>query len=135
MINQSTRQQNDIKYDVPVVSGRPQAQGDLIILDWPEDVAPNDRRTAIANARPIPKKGHVVLLGDDGHAHLLIGNDKVTWFRYPGQANQTIGVVNVQEGGLAVLGHEEHGDSYIGSGVYVIRRQREMWDGIRLVAD
>lgn len=121
--------------EIPIISGQPQAQGDLLILDWPTDCASARRSADVGKAKSLPVKGEVVLLGDDGHAHLLTGDEGVNWYRYPGQANQTLGVVVVEPGGLAVLGHEEHGDSHIGEGVYVIRRQREQADQIRLVAD
>lgn len=121
--------------EVPTIVGQPQAQGDLLILDWQEDVAPEQRAADVAEATPLPAAGEVVLLGDNGHAHLLTGDENVSWFRYPGTANQTLGVVVVKPGGLAVLEHEEHGDSHIGEGVYVIRRQREQAEVTRLVAD
>jgi len=118
--------------DVATLQG-PQAQGDLLVLPWPDSVAPTVRNTDMAAALPIPTGGTVVLTGNGGHHHKLACTPGVAWHAY--RDGQTLGVLTVADGALAVLGHEEHGDTHIGAGVYVIRRQREQADEIRMVAD
>jgi hypothetical protein len=117
--------------DIPVFAGR-QAQGDLVILPWPDGVAAERRRSELALTKPI-KVPVVVLTGNGGHDHTLSPAPDVAWYAYA--AGQTLGVLAVEDGAVAVLGHIEHGDTHIGPGVYVIRRQREQADQIRLVAD
>jgi len=118
--------------DVPVICG-PQSQGDLIILPWPDGCAPARRSADTVKAIPVDKPT-VVLTGDGGHDHTLTPAPGVAWHAY-NDGGQTLGVLTVADGAVAVLGHIEHGDSHIGPGVYVIRRQREMADQIRYVAD
>lgn len=118
-----------------------QAQGDLTVIPWAEDVAPAVRARDIAAATPVPQPGVVVVQGQGGNTHLLIDpatadrdRTPVTWHRYRGEA-QTVGVVIVPPGAVAFLDHAEHGRNAIAPGVYVIRRQREQADEIRMVAD
>ena len=118
--------------EVPVLTG-PQAQGDLLILPWPADVHPQQRAADMAAAQPVTAP-LVVITGDNGHDHILTPAPGVAWYAYP-DGQQTLGVLTVADGAMAVLGHIEHGDTHIGPGVYVIRRQREQSDEIRLVAD
>jgi hypothetical protein len=118
----------------PIHAGVPQSQGDLIILPWAADVAPERRAADTGMCRPIPAAGVTVLTGNGGHEHRLSPVPGATWYGYP-RGTQTLGVLNVEEGAAGVLGHIEHGDTYIGPGVYVIRRQREQADEIRLVQD
>ncbi len=119
--------------EVPVLTG-PQAQGDLIILPWPANTAPARQAEVVTAAKPLIR-GEVVVTGRGGHDHTLSPTPGVAWYRYPGTEPQTIGVLVVDDGAVAVLGHDEHGDTYIGPGVYAIRRQREQSDVIQLVAD
>lgn len=119
--------------DVPVITG-PQAQGDLIVLPWPAETGAGRRARDLAKVAPIPADGVTVLTGNGGHAHRLAPTPGVAWHAYPGE-RQTLGVLAVADDATAVLGHIEHGDTHIGPGVYVIRRQREQADEVRLVAD
>lgn len=119
--------------DIPVFAG-PQAQGDLIILPWPASTSPTRRAKAAAAAKPVTHPV-VVQTGQGGHDHTLSPAPGVAWHSYPGSEPQTLGVLVVDGGAVAVLGHIEHGDTHIGPGVYVIRRQREQADEIRMVAD
>lgn len=118
--------------DIPVLSG-PQAQGDLIILPWPQTTSPT-RRAKETMAAKLVTGPIVVQTGQGGHDHTLSPAPGVAWHGYQA-GSQTLGVLTVADGAVAVLGHIEHGDTYIGPGVYVIRRQREQADEIRLVAD
>lgn len=117
----------------PVVTGLPQAQGDLVILPWPAEANGPRRRVDAAKAQPLAAPV-VVLTGRDGHDHALKATAGVAWFGYPG-GRQTLGVLSVADGSVATLEHGEHGQSRVGPGVYVIRRQREQADEIRFVQD
>lgn len=116
----------------PVLTG-PQSQGDLMIIPWPKDVCPSDRTQSVNKAVTLVSK-EVVLTGDNGHEHALSPSVGVRWHAYDLDSS-SLGTLVVEDGAVAVLGHIEHGDSYIGPGVYVIRRQREQADEIRMLAD
>lgn len=131
-LNETLSDESIAQVDVPTLTG-PQAQGDLIILPWDESVSADQRHAAIIQAQPIPVGGTVVLTGNGGHDHRLACTPGVSWYAYT--ESQTLGVLTVADDALAVLGHVEHGDTHIGPGVYVIRRQREQADEIRMVAD
>jgi hypothetical protein len=94
--------------EIPVITGAPQAQGDLI-------VAPARPGLSARPTTKIPAGGIPLLRGNGGHTHLLIGDG--TWT--PG----------------AWLLHEEHGAAGIGAGTYRVGRQQEQWDQVRAVAD
>jgi hypothetical protein len=128
--------QLDAALTPPVVAGVPQAQGDLIVIPWGADIAPERRALAVAAAKPIPEPGIAVVRGQGGNTHLLVDPDRagVGWAAEPGDG-QTLGTLVVPPGAVAFLDHPEHGRNATGPGVYVIRRQREMADEIRLVQD
>lgn len=120
----------------PVITGQPQAQGDLLVL-------PADGLVPDATI-PAPTAGVPLLRGQGGHTHLLIGR-----VNYAPQAPgaQTLGTVTVPAGQVGYLAHgdgtpvsalsrdAEHGLVAFGPGTYVIRRQREQSDEIQLVED
>lgn len=129
----------------PVITGL-QAQGDLIIIPWTVASMRHVDKEHVARAAQIPTGGVVVLTGNNGHDHTLAPVPGVRWYRYRSSdfpssswvrtpTPTTLGILVVDEGAVGVLGHIEHGDSYIGPGHYVIRRQREQADEIRAVAD
>lgn len=128
----------------PVITGL-QAQGDLIIIPWDAVIMRHVDKEHVARAEQIPAGGVVVLTGNNGHDHTLAPVPGVRWYRYRSNdfsssswrspTPTTLGILVVDEGSVGVLGHIEHGDSYIGPGRYVIRRQREQADEIRAVAD
>lgn len=126
----------DAELTPAVVTGEPQAQGDLFIRPWPETTASRQRLADVAKARPVGPKGISVVEGQGGNVHLLVDPDSagVLWGPYP-DGSQTVGVVVVPAGAVAFLDHAEHGRNAIGAGVYVIRRQREQRDLTELVAD
>lgn len=125
----------DIELDPVPTVGAPEAQGDLLVIPWPEDVAPAQRARDVAAAKPVTSPVTVVR-GQGGNTHLLVDPDGcgIAWHDYPGDG-QTRGVLVVPADGRACLDHAEHGRSAVGPGVYVIRRQREQRDEIALVAD
>lgn len=127
----------DLDFDLSPapVTDAPQAQGDLIVIPWPNDVAAARRAEDVAAAKPVVRP-EIVVRGNGGNEHTLVdpGNAGVTWHAYR-DGSQTVGVVVVPDGATACMDHREHGRLAIGPGVFVIRRQREQADEIRLVAD
>ncbi len=121
----------------PAHTGVPQAQGDLMVI-------PADGKVPDATAS-IPPVGVPLVRGAGGHTHLLMGRG-VLWA--PGRDGaQTVGTVTVPDGAVGYLAHgdgspasalareADHGLVAFGPGTYVIRRQREQADVIRMVAD
>lgn len=116
--------------EVPVLTGL-QRQGDIICRPITGDTA-----HVRAHAKSVPVGAGVqVIFGEaTGNTHWLNGDAGVTWA--PVNSGQVIGVVTVPAGTTAYLTHtEEHGCNGIGTGVYELRRKREMADEIRQVAD
>lgn len=113
---------------VPVSTGL-QRQGDVIVI--PAVVA--NRSTANAT-RAVPQAGVPVVRGEaGGNTHLLLADGPV---RYdPAPRDLTLGVLTVSDGAVAYLAHPEHGYAGIGPGSYVLRRQREQADEVRVVQD
>lgn len=126
----------DAQVDVPVLTGRAQAQGDLIILPRPNKAAAGT---------PIPAAGALVVRAESsgGNTHSLHSWDGPGCFwdvrgggETGGNVRLVLGVLTVPDGATAYLVHtEEHGANAFGPGTYEIRRQREQADEIRLVAD
>lgn len=117
----------DREATVPVSTGL-QRQGDVIVI--PAPVA----RVGWTASRVVPREGVPVVRGEaGGNTHLLLAGGTV---RYdPAPADLTLGVLTVEEGATAYLAHPEHGYAGIGPGTYVLRRQREQADQIRMVTD
>lgn len=108
--------------EIPILSGL-QRQGDLIVIPHHQGA---DTGTAI------PSEGVAVIRGEaGGNTHLLVGDGH---FR-PVVAGADLGTLTVPDGGTAYLLHPEHGAQGFAPGTYLIRRQREQADEIRLVAD
>lgn len=108
--------------EVPVLGG-PQRQGDILVLPT---------RAGRERGERIPPEGVPVVRGEaTGHTHLLVGDG---WWR-PAGSGQDLGMLTVPAGGAAYLLHPEHGAQGIAPGAYLVRRQREQADEIRLVAD
>lgn len=109
--------------EVPLLTGL-QRQGDVLIVPM--------RPGLVDGLADIPRSGIAVVKGEaGGNTHLLVGTGKMA-LRSRGQ---DLGTLVVKEGESAYLIHPEHGATGIGPGMYTIRRQREMADEIRLVAD
>lgn len=116
----------DRSVSVPVLGGL-QPQGDIIVIPI---------ATTAWDAHPVPATGVPVVRGENGgNTHLLIGDGPVTWAPNPRAGAQTLGEVVVPDGSVGYLIHSEHGAAGIAPGTYVIRRQREQADEIRMVAD
>lgn len=113
----------DRQVDVPVIAGA-QAQGDLIVIP-----------ANIGASTPVPAAGVPVVRGENGgNTHLLVA-DGPCFFDLAIPGAQTLGALHVPSGAAAYLIHPEHGATGIAPGGYLIRRQREQADEIRLVAD
>ena len=115
--------------EVPIITGEPQCQGDLIVI--PIGAAP-------AGMEPVPTAGIQVVHGEaTGNTHWLHAGFEsagVTFKRV--DRGLVVGVVDVPEGQSALLIHtDEHGSNGIGAGTYEIRRQREQAEEIRMVQD
>lgn len=120
--------------EVPVHTGVPQAQGDLLLI--PADGRVDPATTVISS------EGVALVRGNGGHTHLLLG--RVAWSPL-GQT--TLGVVTVPDGEIGYLAHgdgtptsalsgdADHALAAFGPGTYVIRQQREYVDQWRQVAD
>lgn len=108
---------------VPTICGL-QMQGDVAVIPT---------RPSAKDGTPIPADGVPVVRGENGgHTHLLLGG--VSWAPVE-NVGQDLGVVTVRDGDVGYLAHPEHGYLAFGPGAYILRRQREQRDEIRLVAD
>ena len=110
--------------EIPVISGL-QAQGDVMVVP----TRPSAKRGEL-----VPAEGVTLITGDGGHTHSVVG-EGLRWA--PSRAGgQDLGVLTVPAAGVAYLIHDgTHGAMGLAPGDYVIRRQREQADEIRLVAD
>lgn len=116
----------DRSVDVPIVTG-PQAQGDIIVL-------PQTRGKGRVG-QPVPTEGIPVVRGENGgNTHTLLADGPgVTWTE--ASADPDLGVVMVPSGSTAYLAHPEHAYAGIGPGRYLIRRQVQQDEMIRMVQD
>ena len=110
--------------EVPVLHGL-QRQGDVIVVPM--------RKGKVAGLKAIPAEGIAVVRGEaGGNTHLLVGAGM--WA--PNTTDPLIqGTLVVERDESAYLIHPEHGATGIGAGSYVIARQREQADVVRLVSD
>ncbi len=119
----------DREVAIPITNGL-QAQGDVIVV-------PASMTVSVATSL-VPQAGVPVVRGENGgNTHLLLPADGPVMFdsRRLSVRDLVLGVLTVPVGSVAYLAHPEHGYSGIGSGTYELRRQREMADEVRLVAD
>lgn len=111
--------------EVPVVSGL-QRQGDVLVVP---------HRASKDKGQRVPAEGIAVVRGEaGGNTHLLVADGPVSW-RPVDNGGLDLGAVTVEDGSAAYLLHPEHGGQGIGPGSYLIRRQREQADQIRMVQD
>ncbi len=107
--------------DIPVVS-TVAFQGDVAVI----------RRDANPATTAIPATGFPVVRGEaGGNTHALFG----AGFFDSDVDGLELGVLTVPDGTHVLLTHPEHGGLLVEPGTYTIRRQREMADEIRMVAD
>lgn len=101
-------------------------QGDVAIL----------RREIPAATTPIPTQGYPVVRGEaGGHTHLLVGDGFYDPHTGTSPRDLLLGTLTAPNDGTTLLSHPEHGGIIIAPGNYEIRRQREMAEEMRMVAD
>ena len=118
------REQQDRDVEIPIIAGLPQRQGDVIVIP--------QREGKVAGLEPIPAEGIPVVRGESGgNTHLLIGAGLWAAAVERGAVQGTL----VVEDQPVYLAHPEHGYLGIGPGSYIVSRQREQAEELRLVAD
>lgn len=117
----------DREVTIPSVS-RIGRQGDVLIVR-------RDKTTAATTA--VPTAGYPAVRGESGgNTHLLLADGAVFYdARTPSPSSLDLGVLTITPGATGYLAHPEHGYLAITPGTYVLRRQREQADELRLVAD
>lgn len=117
----------DRAVSVPVVDeiGR---QGDVLIL-----VKPRGKKATT----PVPAAGFPAVRGEaGGNTHLLLADGPVFYDQLAVSPQALdLGVLTIPAGSVAYLAHPEHAYLGIAPGNYVLRRQREQSEEIRLVQD
>lgn len=116
----------DHQVSIPLLSGA-QRQGDVIILPRP----------GVTATTRVPDAGTPVVRGENGgNTHAIQADGEVYCdVLQPSVRELTVARLFVAEGAEAVLCHPEHGFNRIAPGSYEIRRQREMAEEMRMVAD
>jgi hypothetical protein len=119
--------------DIPVLAG-PQCQGDVSIC--PAHLY--GAKPQFGQPLPVDGKGVEVIRGgamNNAHTLRALGTD-VTW-RPATRTGETValGLLTVPDGAEVFLEHPEHGFNGIAPGSYVVGRQREQAEAVRLVAD
>lgn len=120
----------DFDLDIPVLTGI-QRQGDVL-------VRPLDVLTGTAATTPVPAAGTPVVRGENGgNTHAIYPADGPVFcdLQEVSATDLRVATLTVPEGSTAYLGHPEHGYMGVGPGEYEIRRQREMAEEMRMVAD
>lgn len=113
--------------DIPVVTGQPQRQGDILFIPG----TPNHRAST-----PIPAAGYPVVRGENGgNTHALHADVGRCFYDPDTLRDARLGVLTVAADSRAILSHPEHGFMAFGPGTYIVNRQREQADEIRMVAD
>ena len=116
--------QDDV--DIPVLAGV-QRQGDVLVLP-----------AKVTARTTVPAGGTPVVRGETGgNTHAIYAADgPVFCDTYAATVGDLrVATLSVPEGSTAYLGHPEHGYMGIAPGDYEIRRQREMAEEMRMVAD
>ncbi|ORV92782.1 hypothetical protein AWC11_07200 [Mycobacterium interjectum] len=117
----------DLDVDIPVLAGV-QRQGDVLVRP----------AMGLLATTAVPAAGTPVVRGESGgNTHAIVAADGPVYCDVSaGSARDLrVAVLSVPEGSTAYLAHPEHGFMGIAPGDYEIRRQREMAEEIRMVAD
>ncbi|CQD03668.1 hypothetical protein BN000_00616 [Mycobacterium europaeum] len=113
--------------EIPVLAGV-QRQGDVLVRP----------AIGILATTGVPATGTPVVRGESGgNTHAIYAADGPVYcdLSTPSARSLCVALLSVPEGSTAYLGHPEHGYMGIAPGSYEIRRQREMAEEIRMVAD
>ena len=123
-----TGHENDL--EIPVLAGM-QRQGDVIVI--PASVIP----ASVTATTEVTNSGTPVVQGENGgNTHAIFADGPVFCDTYtPSVRELRVATLTVPEGSTAYLGHPEHGFNGIAPGNYEIRRQREMAEEMRMIAD
>ena len=116
--------QDDV--DIPVLGGV-QRQGDVLVVP-----------AKVTASIEVPAAGTPVVRGENGgNTHAIYAADgPVLCDTFAASTTSLrVATLTVPEGSTAYLGHPEHGYMGIAPGSYEIRRQREMAEEMRMVAD
>lgn len=114
--------------DIPVLAGL-QRQGDVIVVP---------RTDLVAATTPVMAAGTPVVRGENGgntHAIYAAGGPVFCDVESGSAEDLRVAVLAVPEGSTAYLAHPEHGYMGVAPGTYEVRRQREMAEELRMVAD
>jgi hypothetical protein len=117
----------DFDLEIPVLAGT-QRQGDVLVTPT----------IGILPLTKVPAAGTPVVRGESGgNTHTIIAADGPVYCdaATPSPRSLRVALLSVPEGSAAYLAHPEHGFMGIAPGSYEIRRQREMAEEIRMVAD
>lgn len=118
--------EQDFDLEIPVLAGL-QRQGDVLV-----------RPAEVKASTAVPAAGTPVVRGENGgNTHAIYAADGPVFCDVmSGSATDLrVAVLSVPDGSTAYLGHPEHGFMGIAAGDYEIRRQRELAEELRLVAD
>lgn len=114
----------DRQLEIPLLSGI-QRQGDVLI-----------RPARVVATTRVPATGTPVVRGENGgNTHAIQADGEVYCDVLTPSARELAVARLTVKSGEAVLCHPEHGFNRIGPGSYEIRRQREMAEEMRMVAD
>ena len=119
--------EQDLDIDIPVLAGI-QRQGDVLVRP----------AIGVQATTPVPATGTPVVRGESGgNTHAIYPADGPVYcdVTTPSARSLRVALLSVPEGSTAYLAHPEHGYMGIAPGSYEIRRQREMAEEIRMVAD
>lgn len=123
----------DRQAEIPVLTG-PQCQGDVSICP----MHLYGSKPSFGAAVPVTGSGIEVIRGgamNNAHTLLTIA-DGVTWrpVAFSGE-DVALGLLTVPEGAECFVAHPEHSYSGIAAGTYVIGRQQEQAEAVRMVQD
>lgn len=119
--------------DIPVLDG-PQCQGDVSICP----IHLYGSKPRFGDPQPLAAAGVEVIRGGAmNNAHTLRALDPgVTWQPVMSAGESVaLGLLTVPDGAQCFLEHPEHGFNGVAAGTYVIGRQREQAEQVRMVQD
>lgn len=120
----AVRTAHDSDVTIPILAGG-QRQGDVLVIPG-----------VTGASTAVPVAGTPVVRGENGgNTHVIYAADGPVYCDTDTAAGLRVATLTVPAGSTAYLGHPEHGYLGIAPGSYELRRQREMAETMRLVAD